>query len=163
MRSGGCVPRPVSLRLHLQDAHVAHIFNHPSSQHVRSFMNVGAIWSSMSLCSGNTQKTPKPTYPGHPLQQGEIRVVKLRPGEWADPIRCELSNADINIVHYRALSYVWGSQRVTRKIQLDDRIYRVTTNLERALRHLREVYKDGLYFWIDALYVSTSTLLSFRV
>jgi len=93
-------------------------------------------------------------YPGEPLQANDIRLVKLLPGRWADPIICELTNADLGAARYRALSYVWGSPRITRSIRLNHRTYPVTVNLESALRHLREIYREGVTIWIDALYVS---------
>jgi hypothetical protein len=107
----------------------------------------------MSLLPESARKTTGATYPGLPLKQDQIRVVRLLPGTWTEEIRCELSVADTEVAKYRALSYVWGSPRVTRPIRLDGREYPVTVNLESAIRHLREAYKDGLELWIDALYV----------
>ncbi|KAF5844197.1 hypothetical protein GGP41_004962 [Bipolaris sorokiniana] len=93
----------------------------------------------------------KPKYPGDPLRAGEIRVLWLQPGKWTDPIVCELSNAEIEFVRYRALSYVWGSQLHQRSVRLNGRSYPVTLNLESALRHLRAKYNRGLVLWVDAL------------
>ncbi|XP_014555305.1 hypothetical protein COCVIDRAFT_102674 [Bipolaris victoriae FI3] len=93
----------------------------------------------------------KPTYPGDPLRAGEIRVLWLQPGRWADPIVCELSSAEIKFARYRALSYVWGSQLHKRSVRLNGRSYPVTLNLESALRHLRAKYNRGLVLWVDAL------------
>jgi len=107
----------------------------------------------MLLTPDSARKKDPVTYPGLPLQENHIRVVRLLPGTWTERIRCELSSANIEVAKYRALSYVWGSQHVTRSIRLDGRVYPVTANLEGALRHLREAYKDGLDLWIDALYV----------
>jgi len=107
----------------------------------------------MFLPPDSARKKSATTYPGLPLQGNHIRVVRLLPGRWTEPIRCELSNVDIEVAKYRALSYVWGSQHMTRPIRLDGRRYPVTVNLEGALKHLRKVYKDGLDLWIDALYV----------
>jgi len=107
----------------------------------------------MFLSPDSARKKDAATYPGLPLQENHIRVVKLLPGRWTEQIRCELSNANIEVAKYRALSYVWGSQHVKRSIRLDGRVYPVTVNLESALRHLREAYKDGLNLWIDAPYV----------
>jgi len=107
----------------------------------------------MFLPPDSARKKSATTYPGLPLQGNHIRVVRLLPGRWTEPIRCELSNVDIEVAKYRALSYVWGSQHMTRPIRLDGRRYPVTVNLEGALKHVRKVYKDGLDLWIDALYV----------
>ncbi|EUC43544.1 hypothetical protein COCMIDRAFT_100602 [Bipolaris oryzae ATCC 44560] len=106
----------------------------------------------MFLSPSSALRVPtKPRYPGDPLRAGEIRVLWLQPGRWTDPIVCELSNAKIEVVQYRALSYVWGSQFDQRFVRLNGRSYPVTLNLESALRHLRAKYKEGLVLWVDAL------------
>jgi hypothetical protein len=99
-------------------------------------------------------------YPGKPLQQDEIRLVKLQPGTWTDTIVCELTNVRLEVARYHALSYVCGSPRIIRPIQLNGHVYSVTVNLESALKHLREKYKDGLVLWVDALYVLLMRLSS---
>lgn len=93
-------------------------------------------------------------YPGKPLGAGEIRLVKLHPGAWTDPIVCELTDAQVNTAQYQVLSYVWGSRQVTRQIRLNDRMYPVTVNLESALRHLRAQSKNELILWVDALCIN---------
>ena len=108
----------------------------------------------MFLSPNSARREPiEAAYPGGPLRHNQIRVVKLPPGRWTDPIICELTYVDIEVACYKALSYVWGSPRVTRPIRLNDQIYPVTVNLQSALRHLREKYKHELVLWIDALYV----------
>lgn len=90
-------------------------------------------------------------YPGESLGPNEIRLVRLCPGAWSDPIVCELTNVKIEVAVYQTLSYVWGSRHVHRDIKLQGRRYSVTVNLEGALRHLRSQNKDGLVLWVDAL------------
>ncbi|KAI8942841.1 hypothetical protein NX059_000881 [Plenodomus lindquistii] len=91
-------------------------------------------------------------YPStRPLQDQDIRLVRILPGAWADDIECELHSTSLrNPEPYHALSYVWGSQRVKRPIRLDSVIFHATFNLESALRHLRAQLEDVL-LWIDAL------------
>ena len=101
--------------------------------------------------SGALRVPTKPKYPGKPLQADEIRILSLQPGAWADPMICELTTAQLGTVEYRALSYVWGSRLNKRSVRLNGRDYPVTLNLESALKHLREKYKDGLVLWVDAL------------
>ncbi|KAF2133065.1 hypothetical protein P153DRAFT_283907 [Dothidotthia symphoricarpi CBS 119687] len=93
-------------------------------------------------------------YPDEPLQEGEIRLIRLLAGEWTTSIQCHLFRADTETLQYRALSYVWGSQRVTRPVLVNGVICQLTFNLESALRHLREKYKDGLVLWVDALCIN---------
>jgi hypothetical protein len=96
-------------------------------------------------------------YPGKPLLPGQIRLIRLLPGAWTDPIQCELFEDVHDTTKYEALSYVWGSQNVTTSIFLNRKEFPVTFNLEGALRNLREQFKDdkeAMIFWIDALCIN---------
>ena len=103
------------------------------------------------------------TYPGEPLESGQIRLIRLRHGAWTDPIVCDLYNTqhtnDDNIsIYYYALSYVWGSRGVTREVILAGRPHKVTVNLKRALRYYRHHYSQGVDLWVDALCIDQSNL-----
>lgn len=84
----------------------------------------------------------------------EFRLVKLLPGQWNDPLRCELFIRDLEDVSkiepYQALSYVWGSPRVTDQIYLESFPVKVTLNLASALHHLRHT-NQSISLWVDAL------------
>ncbi|KAF1355790.1 HET-domain-containing protein, partial [Lizonia empirigonia] len=102
-------------------------------------------------------------YPGEPLGSDQIRLIRLRPGKWTDPIVCKLYNtqqinAQGDCVHYCALSYVWGSRGVTRPILLAGQTYHITVNLERALRYSRHHYLDGMILWVDALCIDQTDM-----
>lgn len=92
----------------------------------------------------------------------QFRVVYIAAGQWHDPIRCKLLRRLLrrgldkaSEKHpYRALSYVWGSSKVTETIDLEGRSFEITLNLACALRHLRKVDHD-ICLWVDAL-VSTT-------
>ena len=89
--------------------------------------------------------------------RGEIRLITLRPGGWEEKISCTI---EMSCIHdspiYEALSYVWGDASVTREIYLDGQPFHVTTNLEAALRHLRQAEPRKL--WIDAIFVDQRNL-----
>lgn len=88
------------------------------------------------------------------LRNDEVRLVNLLPGQWQDPIRCEMKQVSLaEKPHYYALSYVWGSTGVKRQISLNDHPFAVTVNLEGALRYLRLHHEQGLVLWIDAICV----------
>jgi hypothetical protein len=112
----------------------------------------------MFLSPQSAQRDSKDVvYPGQPLPSNHIRLVRLLPGTWTDPIRCQLFEDHDGTTKYQALSYVWGSQHVTRPIFLNGREFPITFNLEGALRHLREHFKDNhgmMVFWIDALCIN---------
>ncbi len=68
----------------------------------------------------------------------EIRLVTIQPGKWTEALQCTLEVCDLSTAPaYDALSYVWGDAEDTRPILLDGYRFRVTSNLESALRHLR--------------------------
>jgi Heterokaryon incompatibility protein (HET) len=85
----------------------------------------------------------------------EIRVVQLQPaGTWDEEISCKLIRVSLNEQpYYEALSYVWGTPKITAPITLNDVKFEVTKNLESALRRLRRATSTRL-IWIDALCIN---------
>lgn len=84
-----------------------------------------------------------------------FRLIKLFRGQWNDEICCELEfyyrREGAFCPSYRALSYVWGRwRRDPPKIMVNGYAVKVTSNLEMALRHLREEESD-IILWVDAL------------
>ncbi|KAK6849241.1 hypothetical protein PG995_013074 [Apiospora arundinis] len=99
--------------------------------------------------------------PHRPLDDGptKIRIVNLLPGEYGDPIECELEHIDMDTTKdYEALSYCWGEASITKPIFLDSKPYPVTINLFDALQRLRK--SDGpRRLWIDSLCINQSDLV----
>lgn len=94
-----------------------------------------------------------------PLTTDDIRLIRLSPGRWTDPIRCELLHTSLSAKSkYHALSYIWGSKAVTRNILLDGNPFPATVNLEGALGHLRHQHDEGLFLWVDALCINQNDL-----
>ncbi|KAF7670641.1 hypothetical protein GT037_011220 [Alternaria burnsii] len=86
---------------------------------------------------------------------GDIRILELLPGSFADPLQCRLRVAAIeNNPAYDALSYMWGDPSLPKtSIYLDDEIFPVTQSLENALRHMR--LQDSIrYLWADAVCIN---------
>jgi hypothetical protein len=54
---------------------------------------------------------------------------------------------------FEALSYVWGDPLITRQIKLNSQPFRVTENLEAALRRLRHDDRARI-MWIDAICIN---------
>lgn len=81
-----------------------------------------------------------------------IRLVMLEPGDWVSPISCRLDHRPLTdkSINYVALSYAWGSPRVTRPVLVDGIELQVTVNLESALRHLRR-QSEPVFIWVDAI------------
>ena len=67
-------------------------------------------------CNGSESSDQAGPYPYQVLdaEQRQIRVLTLLPGNWHDPISCELEVASLNDdPAYFALSYIWGDPKVT--------------------------------------------------
>lgn len=93
-----------------------------------------------------------------PLQRDsrEFRLLVLRPSaDRLAPIRCLLNRASFDKGKriYTALSYVWGNPLETKPIFVNGVETQVTTNLEAALRHIREEICVKV-LWVDALCIN---------
>lgn len=107
---------------------------------------------------GSASLTPQPKrFPSvayAPLSSKEIRLVSLLPGDYNDPICCELIPASLgDDFRYRALSYVWGSTRRLCRITVNGQEHYITGNLLSALQRLRELDQHVL-LWVDALSIN---------
>jgi hypothetical protein len=87
-----------------------------------------------------------------------IRLLVLEPGDPSSVVRCRLECTTFaNKPVYQALSYEWGREPPSEKIQLNGRIFAVRENLFNALVHLRDT-KIPKTLWIDALCINQSDL-----
>ncbi|KAI4656552.1 uncharacterized protein J4E78_006441 [Alternaria triticimaculans] len=68
-----------------------------------------------------------------------LRILSLHAGNAWEPIRCSLRPVSFyEKPHYDALSYTWGDPNATKLIEVDGVAVEVTSNLEQALRHMRD-------------------------
>ncbi|KAK3368839.1 heterokaryon incompatibility protein-domain-containing protein [Lasiosphaeria ovina] len=94
------------------------------------------------------------------LDVPEIRLLCLLPRDPSatrvgqSPVRCELRHVLLsdNPV-FLALSYVWGSQQVTKRITVNDGYMDVTVNPAHALQHL-QLQSATLALWVDAICIN---------
>ncbi|KAL1614474.1 hypothetical protein SLS54_009732 [Diplodia seriata] len=85
---------------------------------------------------------------------GQATAQLLLPGEPSDDLRCEVFHADVSATpQYEALSYTWGSQRLTSCISINNKEFRVTENCRCALHDLRERTATRI-LWIDAICIN---------
>ncbi|RYN46439.1 hypothetical protein AA0118_g12574 [Alternaria tenuissima] len=97
-----------------------------------------------------------PIYKTLPDASDNLRLLIVHAGGMSEPIRCTLRIVSLhNKPSYDALSYTWGDSATTKPIEVDGFKIRVTTNLEQALRHLRDV-KNDLTLWVDAVCINQS-------
>ena len=99
--------------------------------------------------------------PLHHAEGEDIRLLILYPGDFGDPIRCDVFHASLSFeVDYEAVSYTWatedGDASLSQQIscayvgEADDSDLPVTVNCASALRRLRDKsYERTL--WIDAI------------
>lgn len=100
------------------------------------------------------------------LEPGEIRLLRLHPGQPDDKISCSLLVDSVSApCAYKALSYTWGDCTATRRISLSDeddsagftvkKPFNVGINLYDALHTLRLRYRP-LVLWVDAVCIDQS-------
>jgi hypothetical protein len=107
-------------------------------------------------------------YRYRPLKKNHIRTLRLLPSsttysESIITIECEIVHIPLNdATPYEALSYVWGSDALTRSITINSpkrrlhyrkEIIHITESLWNALIHLRKPLKS-LDLWVDQLCIN---------
>lgn len=85
------------------------------------------------------ERKGRPLY--RPLNGEEIRLIEIYPGDWNDPIACQLHYVPLDgntSPEYVALSYAWGDQSTPKtEICVNGRDRQITQSLYTALRQLR--------------------------
>ncbi|OCK95422.1 HET-domain-containing protein [Cenococcum geophilum 1.58] len=85
--------------------------------------------------------------------QGEVRLLHLKPGRQQDNIRVSIIHAQLDDQPiYQALSYTWGDATVTTPIACSEvgNTLPITRNCEAALRRLRLEGEERV-LWVDAI------------
>ncbi|CAN9300837.1 unnamed protein product [Alternaria alternata] len=106
--------------------------------------------------------------PLDPSEGEEIRLLCLYPGEFHEPIRCDLLHANLDDdIEYEALSYTWASedgdaslsQRISCAYFGEEQVsdLPVTSSCASALRRLRLISQERM-LWVDALAIDQSNL-----
>jgi len=101
--------------------------------------------------------------PYQPLGSRNFRILKLMQGTISDPLTIQLETQDADSdVNFEALSYVWGpfnDEAAVSILQQDSTVirYRVTKNLETALRRLRLEHMDRT-IWADAICINQADI-----
>ena len=92
------------------------------------------------------------------LDRPGFRLLRLEGG--IGEIKCHVFQAyldDKDLIPYEALSYCWGSNRLTNKVKANGKDMFVTDSLFEALGHLRARDGDQI-FWIDAICIDQSNI-----
>lgn len=90
----------------------------------------------------------------------QIRLVKVLPGDYADPMCCTIFKETLGLAEYEALSYTWGDPKDRRAIRLNghSQAISITANCEAALRRLRYLDRERVV-WIDAICINQGDLM----
>lgn len=93
------------------------------------------------------------------LERDEIRLLRLLPSKFNDPLQCDLFQYKIGSGRkkYLALSYTWGKPQFTARILCDQIEFPITQNLADALQHIRHEHLE-LLIWVDALCINQCDL-----
>jgi len=106
--------------------------------------------------------------PLDPSEGEDIRLLCLYPGEFHDPIRCDLLHTNLDDdIEYEALSYTWASEdgdaSLSQRIHCayfgeeHTSILPVTLSCASALRRLRSTSQEKM-LWVDALAIDQSNM-----
>jgi hypothetical protein len=89
------------------------------------------------------------------LDPGCFRLIDILPGEPTSPLQCTISEYPLQYSpKYEALSYAWGALETSGPtIVLSGRVFRISTELDSALRRLRRP-DEARTFWIDAICIN---------
>ena len=116
---------------------------------------ISEIWSYYRQTASGTEYL----YQQLDDEEFHIRILDLLPSrDRCAPLHCSLRETRLaqsgdEPGSYEALSYVWGSSKVLRLMFVHGHVFRITANLDTALRHLRhETQVRSL--WIDAICIN---------
>lgn len=114
-------------------------------------------WPENDLTDDKIAQLPPYHYVPLDLVVQEIRLITLYPAkDRSDPIVVDIAHAPLyGDLNYAALSYVWGSNRLTSTIRAAGNRMMVTQNLEKALRQVRETHRPHrVTLWVDAICIN---------
>jgi hypothetical protein len=104
-----------------------------------------------------------------PLENAQIRVLVLNSSsDDAEPVTGKMVHLPLDDDQhgafrsiggsmFKALSYTWGDPHNTCSIRIDGHDFPVTANLEAALRHVRNLYKNDIRSRLSAAMIATSS------
>ena len=99
-----------------------------------------------------------PVYEAIDSACAEIRLLKIKPGNFDDDLEIELEWAHLpDDPRYMALSYVWGHERSSQRCMVGGTGVTITKNLDDALRYFRKHYPSTM-LWVDALCINQADL-----
>lgn len=110
-----------------------------------------------SLPSSASSQT-KDKIPYQKLRKDEIRLLVLKPGAENEPIQCHINTVNRSSEPaYQALSYMWGSDKYPKYIDVSGATVAVGKNLWNALKSL-QLKRKARVLWVDALCINQENI-----
>lgn len=91
------------------------------------------------------------------LTSRQIRLIKVLPSPENETIRCQMSVAELVEDRHVVLSYVWGTDEPSHKIEIDGQSFFVRGNLFSFLQQACRQHTKKL-LWIDAICINQSNI-----
>jgi tetratricopeptide (TPR) repeat protein len=126
-----------------------------------------ASTTSQSKSSDTCQLTPGPISQSmqtmyQPLNErrSEIRLLEFLSDDGDEMVQCRLSTSSLeDNPEFTALSYVWGSPKITENVILNNELFPATVNLATALKYVKAHWCKNfpdrdprlLRLWVDAI------------
>lgn len=107
-----------------------------------------------------TPRNPNDDRLYHTLNENEIRILEVLPGQEEDMIKSKLQHVKLGNLtsNYNALSYVWGDLKKPKvPLVVNEQLLEVTENCISALKELRRDFmarSKTCFIWIDAICIN---------
>lgn len=125
------------------------------------FVNQAAVYQKIFPNFEQIMMDSSTASPYLPIQSNlrEIQLVHIQPNaDFSAQLVCDLEITTIaSAPPYKCLSYAWGEPNFTQEILLNNRPWKITWNLEDAMKHIR-LENNIEVIWIDAISIHQSDL-----
>ena len=83
----------------------------------------------------------------------QIRILSVQPGEFEDPVRCNLETVSLDTADFEALSYLWGNELADKEITVSGGKFKIRDSVLSALLRFRKP-AESRALWIDAICIN---------
>lgn len=114
-----------------------------------------AKWSCLRLQLISAEmRSPQQKYVYMPLQPGEYRVLQLRRRLPLRRLRASMITTTVDAsISYEAISYTWGTARLTKSIIVDGKELEISANAHDILESCSSMWRSKA-FWIDQVCIN---------
>lgn len=104
--------------------------------------------------------TTRSLYTYEPLKSRSIRLLKILPDLYGNPIGLTLKAVHLDVTDpYDAVSYTWGSDAWKHDVWVDGRVLRIRENIWLFLKHCRDnIANHDTWLWIDSICIDQANV-----